>query len=179
MELAERFPTAPDRIVLSSFLRTQLTAKPLMQRFPHVPADQLPLHEFTFLDPVRWAGTTLSDRLDAVREYWERHDADFCDGPEAESFSEFYQRVLAGLESLRNSSEAFTAVFTHGYVIKVILWHLQSLEVDPLTTEGMRHFRAFMERTTIDNVSSHLIKIEGGVMKLDLLGRTPETANVS
>ncbi|HSF76605.1 MAG TPA: phosphoglycerate mutase family protein, partial [Microcoleus sp.] len=56
-ELGDRqsrcIPTAvkqtPDLIVTSPYLRTQLTAQPLIEKFPHTPVEVWQVQEFTYL----------------------------------------------------------------------------------------------------------------------------------
>jgi len=122
VELAEEFPRAPDLIVVSRYLRTVETARPTMRRFPGTPVVEWPIHEFTFLAPAHYRGTTQDSRRAPALAYWDGGDPQFRDGEDAESFDEFMARIRDCLERLRHSSEEFIAVFTHGYVMKAILW---------------------------------------------------------
>ena len=55
-------------IVVSPFLRARQTAAPFQNRFPNVPVEIWPIHEFTYLSPVKSAGTTaLLNRRTGVR----------------------------------------------------------------------------------------------------------------
>ena len=56
------FDCKPTLFVVSPFLRAQQTAEPLRQRFPDVPVEEWPIHEFTFLNPARHKGTSEEDR---------------------------------------------------------------------------------------------------------------------
>ena len=84
LDFAEQVDCTPTFIVASPFLRAQQTAEPLRQRFPDVPVEEWPIHEFTFLDPSRHNGTSEEDRQPYVSAYWERQDHTFIDGPGAE-----------------------------------------------------------------------------------------------
>lgn len=48
--VAESIPERPGLIVTSPYLRTQATAAPFIRRYPEVPAEVWPVHEFTYLD---------------------------------------------------------------------------------------------------------------------------------
>lgn len=121
-DLAECFPYKPELIVYSPYLRTRETAEPLMQRFPDVPVVEWPMHEFTFLDVERFRGTTEAHRAGRVREFWESCEPDYNDGNGAESFNDFMLRVRSFQDRLRTAPQQFIAAFTHGYVIKAMVW---------------------------------------------------------
>ena len=72
--VAQAFNEAPDLIVVSSFLRARQTAVPTQKRFPLVPVVEWPVHEFVYLHPERYNGTTGSERAPFAQAYWERND---------------------------------------------------------------------------------------------------------
>ncbi len=149
-EIAARFPRAPDLLVVSGYVRTHLTAAPLLRRFPKTKVAEWPIHEFTFLAPARYNGTTIRERREPVRAFWERCAPDHYDGEGAESFGDFMGRVRDCLARLHEESEPFTAVFTHAYVIKAILW--KTLHYGDITSpEFMRGFYAFHQNLRIPN----------------------------
>jgi len=113
-ELAERFPEAPDFIIVSGYIRTRLTAQPTIDRFPNVPVLEWPVHEFTFLPPASYGGTTYAQRREPVLAYWERCEPEHCEGKGAESFNGFMLRIRGFLRQLRESPQPFIAVFAHG-----------------------------------------------------------------
>lgn len=113
--LAESIATEPDLIVVSPFLRTQQTAAPLTRKFPVVPVETWPVHEFTYLDITRHAGTTEAGRAAAVHDYWQRCDPHWIDGAGAESFAGFIERVDDMLERLSHHPSKRIHIFTHGY----------------------------------------------------------------
>lgn len=149
-EVAKRFARAPDLIVVSKYVRTRQTAEPLIRRFPKMPVMEWPIHEFTYLAPDRYNGTTASQRNDAVMTFWERCVADHCDGEGAESFADFMLRIDDFLERLRRLSGQFTAVFAHGYVIKALVWRIL-WPVDRGADEAMKSFRDFHRDFSIGN----------------------------
>ncbi len=122
--LAQAFPFAPDLVVTSSYLRTVQTAEPLLNRFPKTPVSEWEIHEFTFLSGEKYRGTTEKDRLEAVQRYWALGDASYLDGDGAESFAAFMLRVEVMLAQIRQLEPGFTVIFSHGYVMKALLWRL-------------------------------------------------------
>jgi len=150
VELAEEFPRAPDLIVVSRYLRTVETARPTMRRFHETPVVEWPIHEFTFLAPAHYRGTTQDSRRAPALAFWERCEPQFRDGEDAESFDEFMARIRDCLERLRDSSEEFIAVFTHGYVIKAILWECLYCG-DRTPSAFMAGFRRFHGSYPVEN----------------------------
>jgi broad specificity phosphatase PhoE len=149
-DIAMRFPRAPDLLVVSGYIRTRLTAEPLLARFPHTEVAERPIHEFTFLAPSRYAGTTIHQRREPVREYWERCAPDFCDGEGAETFDDFMRRIRAFLGQLRLESKPFTAIYAHAYIIKAFIWETL-YHGDRSSPEFMRGFRALHQNLRIPN----------------------------
>jgi 2,3-bisphosphoglycerate-dependent phosphoglycerate mutase len=149
-ELAERFPEAPNLIVVSGYIRTRLTAQPTIDRFPDVPIIEWPIHEFTFLPPASYAGTTYAQRSEPVHAFWERCEPDRCEGEGAESFNGFMLRIREFLRQLRETPHPFIAVFAHGYVIKAVIWEIL-YRGDPAKPEFMRGFRALHQCLPVAN----------------------------
>ena len=150
--LAERFPAAPDLIVVSKYARTGLTAAPLLERFPDLPMEEWPLHEFTYLAPARYVGTTENDRRLPAQQYWDRCDPNYCDGEGAESFATFMKRVRTWQPMARAAARAVIAVFAHGFVIKAAIWDL--LQGSPeVTPEFMRGFYDLHLKFPVKNAS--------------------------
>ncbi len=118
--LAACLTDRPDLIVTSPYLRTQETAAPFIRRHETTPVEVWPVHEFTYLDILRHAGTTENARSAAVAEYWDRSDPLWNDGGGAESFADFIGRIDAALLRLRERVGQTAVVFTHGYVIHAL-----------------------------------------------------------
>jgi len=130
----------------------QLLFRPLIQKLPSTRIYELPVHEFTFLDPKRFANTTSNERIPFVREYWEKLDSEYVDGPGAESFSQFYHRVRGSLRQMRDFSENDQiAVFTHGHVIKLIRMMLERADEigDPMLIYRDRYLNLIVENSSI------------------------------
>jgi len=122
--IVEHFTTAPDLIIKSSYIRTTETSKPLRDKFPHIPCEIWPVHEFTYISPSRCQNTNMTDRKPFVNGYWLRADPDYCDGEGAESFNGFLVRARTTLSMLKSREEKFIAIFTHGQFMCGVKWLL-------------------------------------------------------
>lgn len=118
VDVAGCFTQAPDLIVTSPYVRTQQTAAPLLARYPWVPMEIWPVHEFTYLNPLKYAGTTQNQRGEFARSYWRQCDPHWNDGDGAESFVDFVGRIDDLLARLAVSTALSLVAFTHGYFIK-------------------------------------------------------------
>lgn len=67
--VANSFTGAPSLIVASSFSQAQATAMPTVAKFPDVPYEIWPIHEFTYLEPTRCVNTTVAERRRWVEAY--------------------------------------------------------------------------------------------------------------
>lgn len=121
--LAGSITQKPDLIIHSKYLRTQQTAAPLLEKFPHIPVKVLPIHEFTYLSPVICAGTNHYQRQNWVAEYWELAGANYIHGVGAESFNQFIERIQICLDMLATIEHQNIIVFTHGHVLRAI-WQI-------------------------------------------------------
>lgn len=111
----------PSLIVTSPYVRTQLTAEPLIKRYPQVAVEEWPVHEFTYLNPIHYSGTTETERGIHAHEYWSRCDPTWSAGDGAESFAALITRIDSLEERLHQRSEESIYVFSHGYFIKALL----------------------------------------------------------
>jgi|SRR5579862_3732925 len=157
--LGHRFPRKPERVIVSRYSRTRETAGPLLERFPDCPVEEWPIHELTFLEPARYRGTTEAQRKGPSSRYWEVCEPAYKDGPGAESYHEFVDRVRSSMERLSAGMEEFTAVFTHGYFIKAILWEI--LTSSALAAEkSMRGFAGFHDTVPIENAAVFPVRLD-------------------
>jgi len=150
---AEGFSCSPTLFVRSSFLRAQQTSEPLLKIFPEVPVEEWPIHEFTYLEPTRHNGTAEEQQMPHIREYWERGDPAYIDGPNAESFSLFLDRARAAIKRLTQIPPGnCVVVFTHGLLMQAI--RLLLLFPDATDMELMSNFRRFHATNFISNLDS-------------------------
>lgn len=118
---------SPTLIVSSPFERAMATAQLLRDRYPNTPFGEWVIQEFTYLDPARCAGTTVSDRREWVREYWSRADPHYLDGPGAETFAQFLLRVVKFLHRLSNlAGDCRIAAFGHGQFFNAARWIMET-----------------------------------------------------
>lgn len=135
-----------DLIIYSKYKRTLLTALPFIKKFSSARIELWDIEEFTYLDQERCGLSTAAQRKPMVEEYWNRQDPDWIDGPGAESFNGFINRINTFLANLKNSDEQEIVVFGHGLFIKAVIWIL---------TEGgdMTNFRQWSSKFDIPNCS--------------------------
>lgn len=119
---AAYFTAVPDLIVVSPYVRTQQTAMPFRERFPTVPVEMWPVHEFSGLAPTRYHQTRASERRPWVRDFWAEADPDFVDGAGAESFTVGLVRVADFLTRLQSHPAEQIVVFTHGRFLQLVYW---------------------------------------------------------
>lgn len=152
LALAQQFSAAPGLIVVSSFIRTQQTAQPLSARFPGVPVEVWPVHEFTYLNPELYRGTTETQRGIFAQDYWQRCDPHWNDGGGAESFADLIARIDVTLCRLQHEMRADITIFTHGYFIKALLLRRQQPHAQ-VNAAFMAEFRDNRKNDTLPNTA--------------------------
>lgn len=148
---------APDLIITSPFARAIDTSRPTVARYPNAEVQIWSIGEFTYLDPVRCAGTTVEDRRASVESYWSAAAPDFVDGPGAESFAAFIGRARAALEGFRSLNHS-ALVFGHGQVMQAMRW-LHQRAPGPITADAMREFRQYDLANPIHNCQTIVLEI--------------------
>lgn len=149
-KIADTVVVPPDLIVTSPYRRTEETAAPLIRKFPDIRREVWEIQEFTFLGSEHYFGKTQEDRRLPARKYWQECDPDVRQGKEAETFREFMGRVDAFITQLMEGSERFVVCFTHGYVIKAVLWRLRHKN-EPVSRETMRSFQELHAAMVVRN----------------------------
>jgi len=139
---SQTFENAPDLIVTSPYIRTQVTAAPLIRRFPAVACVEWPVQEFTYLDPSHWNGTTSQERQPAAHAYWERNNPYYRDGGSAESFSDLMERIECTRQLISEQKTGTIAIFSHGQFIRSFWWRMifPHLTIDSDTMRRYLHF---------------------------------------
>jgi probable phosphoglycerate mutase len=169
---AERIDCKPTLFVVSPFMRAQQTSEPLRERFPDVPVEEWPIHEFSFLNPALHRGTSEADRESHVVAYWQREDPAYCDGPDAESFIFFLDRAREAIRRLISSNPGgCIVVFTHGFFMQAI--RLVLLFPNATDAELMANFRRFHFLNLIQNIDSLEFEVRDG--KIQLIGSAHQT----
>jgi probable phosphoglycerate mutase len=171
-EFAERFDCKPTLFVVSPFLRAQQTSEPLRQRFPDVPVEEWPIHEFSFLNPALHKGTSEADREPNVVGYWQREDPAYIDGPEAESFTLFLDRAREAIRRLvARDPGGCIVIFTHGFFMQA--FRLVLLFPNATDSELMANFQRFHFLNFIQNIGSLEFELRNG--KIQLIGQLHQT----
>jgi broad specificity phosphatase PhoE len=167
-EFAESIDCKPTLFITSPFLRAQQTAEPLRQRYPDVPVEEWPIHEFTFLEPARHRGTTEMNRQPYVDAYWQRDHPDHIDGPGAESFTLFLDRARQTIQRLETLGPGVCVVlFTHGYFMQA--FRMVILFPDATDADLMSNFLRFHYVNLIQNTDSLEFEIRNG--KIQAIGQ--------
>jgi probable phosphoglycerate mutase len=171
-EFAQRFDCKPTLFVVSPFLRARQTSEPLRGRFPDVPVEEWPIHEFSFLNPALHRGTSEADRESHVVAYWRREDPAHSDGPEAESFTFFLDRAREAIRRLVSSNPGgCVVVFTHGFFMQA--FRLVLLFPNATDAELMANFQRFHFDNLIQNIDSLEFEVRNG--KIQLIGQLHQT----
>lgn len=153
-----------DLIITSPYWRAIQTAEPTSFAFHNIP-ERLPVEEvqsvqeFTYLAPKRWACSTTQERLPAVVEYWQMAQPDYVDGPGAESFSAFIERVRTFWGQMREVEREYEniAVFSHEQFINAVLW-LKDHNQPEASSQAMHDFRTLLDTNRIQNGT--IVKLE-------------------
>jgi broad specificity phosphatase PhoE len=164
-DLSMTWGEPPSLIVVSGYLRTRLTAEPTRRRFPDVPVEQWPVHEFTYLAPARCQSTTATQRRPWVDEYWDLADPAYRDGPGAESFAEFISRVESVSAGLARLDPPYRLlVFTHALWMQAF----RLLRIFPAWSlaQRMAAFRRFNADHPLSNAARIRATVESGVIRL-------------
>ena len=91
------------------------------------------------------------DRRPLVDMYWELCDPALVDGPGAESFEQFIERVRGVIKRFENLiGDKTVAIFSHEQFICAIYWLLER-NPERITGEAMRDFKDFLTDHSIPN----------------------------
>lgn len=115
-------PTHIDRIFYSSFYRTKQTAEPTIKVHPEAKIELwADIHEFDYLRPEAYIGTTILERRVEATEYWEKGDPYYQIDPRVESFAQMIDRihrVWQALEENYKGKDEIVVLFTHALFLK-------------------------------------------------------------
>lgn len=146
--LSKLLPEQPSRIITSAFIRAQQTAAPYTKRVGKS-AEVHPLaYEFDNFDLNLIAGMNGAQREPIREAFWKEADPNKRMGPDAETFTEFEQRVQAFLPHLQELPDQ-TLIFGHGMWIGMLIWKLLGFSASD--TLGMSSFRRFQTGLPMPN----------------------------
>jgi len=155
--LPQSFDKAPNLIVTSPFVRTKQSSIYVREKFSNVPHEEWAVQEFSYLSFKNYANTSTTQRQPAVKEYWDRCDPTYCDGDGAESFLDLINRINITIDKIKERTENFIVIFTHGQFMKTFLWNLKNPK--SLQMKSMKSFMSFMNEINIDNGSIFKFKL--------------------
>ncbi len=127
---SEALVHGPSLIITSPYSRTFETAQPTLKRWPDALHEEWPVHEFTYLCSLKLKNVTFNEFIKHDRVYWERQDPHHKDGPEAESFVSFMERVDTAIADLKSIDHEKTVVFSHALFLKALFYRFQNPHVD-------------------------------------------------
>lgn len=161
--IARGFARPPSIVICSPFYRAQQTATPTLGQFPLTPCETWSIQEFTYLAPARCAGTSAAQRRPWVETYWDTSDPTLVDGPGAESFEAFIERVRAALNRLMKlpcSSDLTVAMFGHGQFFQAMRWLIET-GAPIINADAMRTYRLIDQRSPIHNGDGFVATFDG------------------
>jgi len=150
--IPEAFTERPTLIVTSPYTRARQAAQPTIERFPDVPVEEWPIHEFSILSLDHRHNTTPAEREPLVSAYWERCDPLYNDGAGAESFADMIGRIHATLERITRIEEGFLALFGHGLFTRALLWSLLT-GLQTIDATAMRRCNSFITAVKMPNAA--------------------------
>jgi len=162
MAQAEALATAlpqPDVVIVSPFLRAQMTAEAFLKKYPHLAKEEWPsIREHAFLSEIKYADTTPEERKIPRDLFWENCDPYYCDGGSAESFVDYIARAEETIEKIKNHPAQTMILFSHEEFIKLLTFihdnpelYKQSKESPLALKEFMRLYKTTIEASRIDN----------------------------
>lgn len=163
--LADSITDEPELIVLSPYIRTEETARPLLKRFPNCPVETLQIQEFTYLAISRCRNTTYEQRKPMVEEFWTRCDPYYSDGDQAESLAELVNRAQEFARRVPEMAGELIFVFTHEQFIKTLMWVVLNLG-GKLNAEFVTDFRKFSTSFAIPNTAVMKMLLRDGALTL-------------
>lgn len=119
----------PDLIIVSPYLRTVQTARPIMSKFPSVSIELWDsVHEFEPLSDFQTQGSTKFERKPVYHEYISINNCTHCNGIGAESFDSLINRVDYTLNKLRNMNLENIVIVSHFWFINAVLMRIKNPE---------------------------------------------------
>jgi alpha-ribazole phosphatase len=146
--LAGLLTANPSSVVVSTMIRIHQTARPFCGYVGIKAVNHQGLDEFSVIDLEMIKGMTGDQRKPFVKAYWDDPDPHRRLGKEADTFSEFEDRVgdfMRHMDTLPDQS----VIFGHGTWFGLMLWKM--LGYDARTPEAMSTFRRFQQNMPLPN----------------------------
>jgi len=151
--IANNFGSAPDLIITSPYVRAKVTAKFLILKYPTTLQEEWPIQEFSYLSSEKCSDVKRKDLTPFVDAYWSNNDPFYSDGPDAESFESFTDRVYETIKKIKNRKENLIVVFGHEIFITAIKYILEN-KPKRITPKAMQEFRKYFILNRIPNASA-------------------------
>ena len=173
-QLVERLDIQPATVYTSELLRTQQTAAYFCRKHG-IEHQVLPLlNEMCCLDYENIKDISIENRRQLAKEYWNRADLHEKNGPAADSFVMFVNRVREFLASYQQYPD-HTVFFGHGMWIGLLAWHLMGFSIED--SNSMRLFRQFQTAMVMDNTVVYQLQWDeaSGLQQFNLYSRLRNT----
>ncbi|MBE9589202.1 MULTISPECIES: histidine phosphatase family protein [Moraxella] len=121
--LITHVPT-PDKVFVSSYIRTHQTAQPYLDRTSMTPVQIDDLREFNYLDYEHIKDLTLPQIVKMADDYWVTNDKAHTDSPTTDNFVNLAERVKAVRDAFDVLPDGTYVVFTHGMWLGMLMWQL-------------------------------------------------------
>ena len=115
--IAAEITEKPDLLIVSPLHRAKETAEFLLNQWPTIPCQTLPIQELIYLSPNRLQRLSVLERKEEIKNYWWKNDPYYTDGDDAESFASFLQRI-AYFHAEIIKQKGFVIVIGHGQFFK-------------------------------------------------------------
>jgi broad specificity phosphatase PhoE len=148
----------PSAVFVSGMARTQQTAAPYCNRYGMTPQKCPELDEFSVIDPALIEGMDGSQRRLFVSNYWDSPDPARRWGVEADTFTEFVQRVQTFTVRLAGLTDG-SVIFGHGIWLAMLHWLTQGHQAR--TAADMVAFQHHRQAFEIPNCAIFEIKRHG------------------
>lgn len=149
-QIVRSFPEKPSLVIVSPYLRAQQTAEPTLQHFAPIDHEEWPVHEFTYLDPIRYKDTTGGERRPYALSYWHKNEPHYKENDVGESFAELLQRVQAIAARLQRHPAEFIVVFSHGLFLRALIWSMMT-GINEATKSTMQQYSHFVRAVHMPN----------------------------
>lgn len=139
--LIETLGNSIQSVGVSKYIRTQQTAKPLLDKLERKATIIDGLEEFNYLSFANIDDKSLIERRYLADDYWLKFQPDTLDGLDAETFTNFVNRVQQVQAYFETLPEGNHVVFTHGLWISMLIWRM--LGQPTHSNKAMQKFRQF------------------------------------
>jgi 2,3-bisphosphoglycerate-dependent phosphoglycerate mutase len=159
-ELAEILDR-PDRIIVSKYLRTQLTALPLINKYKESEVHYwIDVHEFQPHDRDKMNGLNKAEIKQIYIDYWAKCDPFLRQKDGLETFQEVIDRIIILIKKMKKIDSGINYVFSHGMLIRLLIFLQENIDLIKNVnrieySEIMKGFSEFNKNLEVNNVSTY------------------------